>query len=176
MCNSGDFPFMKIIYIQTIWMYHLTLAHSERTYPLRTLACKWSKLLYYWSLIMIMRHYVCDYMLFYYIDSVLLSVQGLDLEDVEALMKPLDSRSSQGVDYWGLIVVYMTYVHLIRCYDYGFYFWHDSLMMWVDDSLSTRLTCGVEGSHMTSRDVEGEVWTVALPQPTSTPDVARTVG
>jgi hypothetical protein len=46
----------------------------------------------------------------------------LDLEDAEASMKPLDSGSSQGVDYWGLIVVYMTYVHLIRCYDYGFYF------------------------------------------------------
>jgi hypothetical protein len=49
-------------------------------------------------------------------------VQDLDLEDVEASMKPLDSGSSQGVDYWGLIVLYMTYVHLIRCYDYGFYF------------------------------------------------------
>jgi hypothetical protein len=49
-------------------------------------------------------------------------VQDLDLEDAEASMKPLDSGSSQGVDYWGLIVVYMTYVHLIRCYDYGFYF------------------------------------------------------
>jgi hypothetical protein len=29
----------------------------------------------------------------------------------------LDSRLSQGVDYWGLIVVDMTYVHLISCYD-----------------------------------------------------------
>jgi hypothetical protein len=48
-------------------------------------------------------------------------VQDLDLEDVESSMKPLDYRSSQGVDYWGLIVLYMTYVHLIRCYDYGFY-------------------------------------------------------
>ena len=55
------------------------------------------------------------------IDSVFLSVQDLNLEDVEALMKPLDSGSSQGVDYWGWIVVYMTYVHLIRCYNYGFY-------------------------------------------------------
>ena len=55
------------------------------------------------------------------IESVLLSVQDLDLVDVEAMMKPLDSGSSQGEGYWGLIVLYMTYVHLIRCYDYGFY-------------------------------------------------------
>ena len=38
----------------------------------------------------------------------------LDLEDVEASMKPMDPGLSQGVDYWGLIVVYMTFVHLIR--------------------------------------------------------------
>jgi hypothetical protein len=49
-------------------------------------------------------------------------------------------------------------------------------MMWVDDSLSTRLTCGVEGSRMTSIDVEGEVWIEALPQPTNTPTVALTIG
>ena len=36
--------------------------------------------------------------------------------------------------------------------------WHDSLMMQDDDSLPTRLTCGVEGSRMTTRDFEGEVW------------------
>jgi hypothetical protein len=47
-------------------------------------------------------------------------------------------------------------------------------MMQVDDSLMTRLTCGVEGSRTTTKDVEGEVWTTALPQPTSTPVV--TVG
>jgi hypothetical protein len=55
-------------------------------------------------------------------------------------------------------------------------FLHDLLMMQVDDSLPTRLTYGVKGSHMTTRDVEGEVWTAVLPQPTSTPIVARTVG
>jgi hypothetical protein len=49
-------------------------------------------------------------------------------------------------------------------------------MMQVDDSLPTRLTYGVKGSHMTTRDVEGEVWTIVLPQPTSTLVVARTVG
>jgi hypothetical protein len=49
-------------------------------------------------------------------------------------------------------------------------------MMEADDSLMTRLTCGVEGSRTTTKDVEGEVWTVALPQPTSTSIVARTVG
>jgi hypothetical protein len=49
-------------------------------------------------------------------------------------------------------------------------------MMQADDSLPTRLTYGVKGPHMISREVEGEVWTVALPQPTSTPTVARTVG
>jgi hypothetical protein len=45
-------------------------------------------------------------------------------------------------------------------------------MMQVDDILPTRLTYGVKGSHTTTRDVEGEVWTPALPQPTSTPAVA----
>jgi hypothetical protein len=49
-------------------------------------------------------------------------------------------------------------------------------MMQDDDSLLTRLTCGVEGSRRTTRDVEGEVWIAALPQPTSTPVVARTIG
>jgi hypothetical protein len=50
------------------------------------------------------------------------------------------------------------------------------LMMQADDSLSSRLTYGVKGPHMISIEVEGEVWTTALPQPTSTPVVARTVG
>ena len=49
-------------------------------------------------------------------------------------------------------------------------------MMQVDDSLPTRLTYEVKGSHMTTREVEGEVWTTTLPQPTSTPIVDRTVG
>jgi hypothetical protein len=49
-------------------------------------------------------------------------------------------------------------------------------MMQVDDSLSTRLTFGVEGSRMTTRDFEGEVWIETLPQPTNTPVVARIVG
>jgi hypothetical protein len=40
----------------------------------------------------------------------------------------------------------------------------------------TILTYGVKGSHMTTRDVEGEVWTTSLPQPTNTPVVALTVG
>jgi hypothetical protein len=70
----------------------------------------------------------------------------------------------------------MTYVHLIRCYNYGSHFWHDSLLMYGDDSLSTGLTCGVEGSCMTTRDVEGEVWTTDLSHPTSTHVMARTVG
>jgi hypothetical protein len=87
----------------------------------------------------------------------------LDLGDAKESMKPLDSRSIQRVDYWGLIVVYMTYVHLIRCSAYRFYFSHDLLMMHADDSLSKRLTCGVEGSRTTTGDVEGEVWTTTLP-------------
>ena len=49
-------------------------------------------------------------------------------------------------------------------------------MMKADDSLPTKLTYGVEGSHTTTRDVEGEVWTTVLPHPTSTPVMARTVG
>jgi hypothetical protein len=49
-------------------------------------------------------------------------------------------------------------------------------MMQADDSLPTRLTCEVEGSRKTTRDVEGKVWIKALPQPTSTPAMARTIG
>ena len=49
-------------------------------------------------------------------------------------------------------------------------------MMQADDSLPTRLTCGVEGSHMTTIDVEREVWKTNLTHPTSTLAVARTVG
>jgi hypothetical protein len=49
-------------------------------------------------------------------------------------------------------------------------------MMQDDDSLSTRLTYGVKGSRMTTRDVEGDVWIESLQQPTSTPIMARTVG
>jgi hypothetical protein len=49
-------------------------------------------------------------------------------------------------------------------------------MMQADDRLSTRFTYGVKGPHTTTREVEGEVWTVALPQPTITPAMARTVG
>jgi hypothetical protein len=49
-------------------------------------------------------------------------------------------------------------------------------MIQPNDSLPTRLTCGVEGSRRTTRDVEGEVWTTTLPQPTCTLVVARTVG
>jgi hypothetical protein len=41
----------------------------------------------------------------------------LNVEDAEASMKPLDSGSSQGVDYWDLNVVDVTYVHMIRFYD-----------------------------------------------------------
>jgi hypothetical protein len=49
-------------------------------------------------------------------------------------------------------------------------------MMQADDSLPTRLTYGVKEPHTISIEVEEEVWTAALPQPTSTPVVARTVG
>ena len=35
---------------------------------LRKLSCKWSRLLYHWPLIIIMRHYGCHYMLFFFID------------------------------------------------------------------------------------------------------------
>jgi hypothetical protein len=45
-------------------------------------------------------------------------------------------------------------------------------MIEADDSLLTRLTYGVEGSGRTTKDVEGEVWIIALPQPTSTPSMA----
>jgi len=55
-------------------------------------------------------------------------------------------------------------------------FWHDLLMMQADDRLLTRLTYGVEGPHMTTRDIEGEVWTKTLPQRTITLVVARTIG
>jgi hypothetical protein len=49
-------------------------------------------------------------------------------------------------------------------------------MMQDDNSLPTKLTCGLEGSRMTTKDVEGEVWTSSLPQPTSTPIMAQTIG
>ena len=49
-------------------------------------------------------------------------------------------------------------------------------MMQVDDSLPTRLTCGVKGSCMTTKEIEGEVWKTALPQPTITPVMAQNVG
>jgi hypothetical protein len=49
-------------------------------------------------------------------------------------------------------------------------------MMQDDDSLPTRITCEIEGSRGTTRDVEGEVWTTPNPQHTSTPFVAQTVG
>jgi hypothetical protein len=45
-----------------------------------------------------------------------------------------------------------------------------------NDSLPTKVTYGVKGPHTITREVEGEVWTKALPHPTSTPAVARTVG
>ena len=49
-------------------------------------------------------------------------------------------------------------------------------MMQADDILSTKLTCEVEGSRMTTKDIEGEVWTTALPQPISTTAGAQIVG
>ena len=49
------------------------------------------------------------------------------------------------------------------------------LMMQDDDSLPTRITCEIEGSRGTTRDVEGEVWTTPNPQHTSTPFMAQTV-
>jgi hypothetical protein len=48
-------------------------------------------------------------------------------------------------------------------------------MMQVDDSFPNRLTCGAEGSRMTTRDVEEEAWTTALPQPTITLAMVQTV-
>jgi hypothetical protein len=49
-------------------------------------------------------------------------------------------------------------------------------MMQADDRLLTRLTYEVKGPDTTTREVEGEVWTAGLPQSTSTPVVARTIG
>ena len=49
-------------------------------------------------------------------------------------------------------------------------------MLQADDSFPTGLTYGVKGTHTIPREVEQEVWTTALPQPTSTPAVARTIG
>ena len=49
-------------------------------------------------------------------------------------------------------------------------------MMQDDDILLTGITCGVEGSRTITKDVEGEMWTTTLPQPTSTLIVARTIG
>jgi hypothetical protein len=49
-------------------------------------------------------------------------------------------------------------------------------MMQADDILPTKLTYGVKGPHTVSREVEGEGSIAALPPPTSTVVVARTVG
>ena len=68
---------------------------------------------------------------------------------------------------------------LIICYWFMTCCWLDLtwwLMMQADDSLLTRLTYGVKGTHTSSREVEGEGWTSALPPPTSTPAMARTLG
>ena len=46
-------------------------------------------------------------------------------------------------------------------------------MMQAENSLPNGLTCGVEGSCMTTRYVEGEVWTTTLPQLTITLVVAE---
>ena len=48
--------------------------------------------------------------------------------------------------------------------------------MQANNCLLTKLTYGVKGPHTTTKEVEGEVWTTALPQPTSTPTVAQIVG
>jgi hypothetical protein len=60
-------------------------------------------------------------------------------------------------------------LHQIRASDMQKHVLTRLLMMQADDSLPTRLTYGVKGPHMISREVEGEVWTTTLPQPTSTP-------
>ena len=98
----------------------------------------------------------------------------LDLEDAEASMEPLDFGSSQGVCYWGWLFYYdfSTFDQMIWC---G-HVLTCLLMMQADDSLPTKLTYEVKGPHMTSREVEGEVWTKNLPQPTSTLTMARDVG
>jgi hypothetical protein len=36
-------------------------------------------------------------------------------------------------------------------------------MMQADNSLLTELTCGVEGSCMNTKDIEGEVWISTMP-------------
>jgi hypothetical protein len=41
----------------------------------------------------------------------------LDIEDVEALMKPIGLWIESGSGLLGLNVVDVTYVHMIRCYD-----------------------------------------------------------
>ena len=86
---------------------------------------------------------------------------------------PLDSGLSQGVCHLGwFIYCAITFDLMIWCGHVLTWL----LMMQADDSLPTRLTYGVKGPHTISIEVEGEVWTTALPQPTSTLVVARTVG
>ena len=146
---------------------------TEWTYSLRTLVCKWSGLLYHWPLdydyeIL----WILWYVILLYLNRHMLLTgfslvcRTLDIEDAKASLKPIGIWIELGRGLLGFNVIDMTHVHMIRCYDDWLYFWHDSLMMQANDSLLTRLTCGVEGSCTTTRDIEGEVWTTTLPYPT----------
>jgi len=156
---------------------------TEWTYSLRTLACKRSRLLYLWSLIIIMRHYGCDYMLFFYIDLDRCywlgspECAGFGPQGCLGIDETLGIWIESGSGLLGFdFCIYMKIVHLIRWYDYSYNFWDDLFMMQVEDNLPTRLTCGGEGSCTITNDIEGEVWTESIPHPTSIPVVARTVG
>jgi len=133
---------------------------------LRTLACKWSGLLYLLVvLIMVMRYYEFDDMLFgcIYIDMCYWlgspECAGLWTSRMQRHQwNPLDSGSSQGVDCWvWMLLMWHMYIWLnVMMIDY--YCWHNSLMDDVDDNLLTKLTYGIEGLRTTTRDIEGEVW------------------
>ena len=164
---------------------NIPLWRTYKTYSLRTLARKWSGLYDDKTFLSL---WCVSYMTgcFYYIDEGrccwlsfsecagfrTLRMQrhrwnflGLRIESGSGLFELFHLR-------WYCFIL-MIYIDFMICC------WHDLtwwLMMQTDDSLPTRLTYGVKGPHTISREIEGEVWTTALPQPTNTPAVARTVG
>ena len=152
------FPYVSLFLYVSPSLWH-PLWCTYKTYSLRTLAPKWSGFLWWQNIFPSLWCVKSDDRMFLLLwcRQVLLTqfhwvCRVSELEDAEASVEPP----------WNLDWVRECAI------------WVDSFT--VDDRLPTRLTYGVKGPHMISREVEGEVCIAALPQPTSTPTVARTVG
>ena len=89
-----------------------------------------------------------------------------DFEDAEASVEPpwtLDWVRECAIWVDSFTVILLCFDDMILILWYVVDVLTRWLMMHADDSLSTRLTYGVKGPHMISREVEGEVWIAALP-------------